>query len=129
MEQASSRGLCLDTDVSIALINGLPESAGIMDVIAQREIFLSSVTIFELFLRKTNLELVDVFIRKAEILDFDEGAAKVASSLEKKLTRIGRKIPVRDLFIAATVIANDCEFLTFNRKDFEKVEGLKLLDF
>lgn len=123
------RGLCLDTDVSIAIIKDASVLSRIADVAHGRTPFITSVTVFELLLRKTNMEPVEKFIAKTEILNFDEPAAKMASQLDKSLKQKGTPVDWRDLFIAATSIVNNCELATLNRKDFEKIEGLKLLDF
>lgn len=123
------RRLCLDTDVSIAIIKDASVLSRIAAAAYGRTPFISSVTVFELLLRKTNMEPVEKFIAKTEILNFDEPAAKMASQLDKSLKQKGTPVDWRDLFIAATAIVNNCELATLNRKDFEKIEGLKLLDF
>ena len=123
------RGLCLDTDVSIAIIKDATVLSRISNVAPGRKPFISSVTMFELLLRKTNLEHVEKFIAKTEILNIDCSAARIASQLEKSLKQKGTPTDWRDLFIAATAIANNCELATLNRKDFGNIEGLKLLEF
>ena len=127
MGRETTQGICLDSDASIAIINKLPQGFRILQLIEGKRIFLTSVTVFELFRRQTNLEVIQRFIERFDILSFDEKAAKNASALEKELTKEGRKVAVRDLFIAATVLAHDCHFLTLNTKDFEKIHGLKLV--
>ncbi len=37
--------------------------------------------------------------------------------------------PLRDLFIASTSIVNDCTLVTLNKKHFENIKDLQLLDF
>ncbi|MBS3138638.1 type II toxin-antitoxin system VapC family toxin [Candidatus Woesearchaeota archaeon] len=119
--------ICLDSDVCIAILRNESRAQQIKDLIVDAEICVSTVTIFELFLRRTNLDVVDEFIGKIDRLSLNEHAARYASSLYKTLEQNGTPIELRDLFIAATCIAHDCFFLTFNVKHFERVHGLKLI--
>ena len=41
----------------------------------------------------------------------------------------GKQIEDSDIFIAATAIVNDCTLVTANIKHFERVEGLKLINW
>ena len=41
----------------------------------------------------------------------------------------GKQIEDDDIFIAATAIVNDCTLVTANIKHFERVEGLKLINW
>ena len=41
----------------------------------------------------------------------------------------GKQIEDNDIFIAATAIVNDCTLVTANVKHFERVEGLKLINW
>ena len=63
--------------------------------------------------------------RQIPVLDFDREAADVYQQLRRSRIRIG----TMDLKIAAIVIALDATLLTRNRRDFEKVPGLKYADW
>ncbi len=128
MDGQGLQRICLDTDASIAIINELPIASNILRAVSGRKVAITSITVFELYLRKTNLEVVDDFVISNKVLIFDTEAAKIGSLIEKDLSRKGKKTEIRDLFIAATAIANNCELLTLNRKDFEGIEGLRLTD-
>lgn len=41
----------------------------------------------------------------------------------------GKQIEDNDIYIAATAIVNDCTLVTANVKHFERVEGLKLINW
>ena len=41
----------------------------------------------------------------------------------------GKQIEDNDIYIAATAIVNDCTLVTVNVKHFERVEGLKLINW
>lgn len=47
----------------------------------------------------------------------------------KDLKKRGKLIPMRDLFIASSSIVNNCALATLNKKHFENIKGLELLNF
>lgn len=57
-------------------------------------------------------------------LDVLEKAVEIYVQLHK-----GKQIEDNDIFIAATAIVNDCTLVTANIKHFERVEGLKLINW
>lgn len=118
--------ICLDTSVCIELVKGNTDVKSELDSYLGAENFISSITVFELFLRKTNLLPIEKFIRDFEIVSIDENIAKKASFIFKDAEKIGRPMDIRDIFIAATCIMHNLEFITLNRKDFEHIRELKL---
>ena len=60
-----------------------------------------------------------------QLLDYDERASDVFTSLVKQHTRVG----TMDLRIASIAIANDMTLLTRNTVDFERVPGLRIEDW
>lgn len=121
--------VCLDTDVCISIIKGINKTDKISDLIGDGKLFASSVTIFELYLRRENLEEVADFLNGIFVLDFNEDCAKKASNIEKELKAKGITIEIRDIFIASTAIINNCTLATFNKKHFSNINNLKLLEF
>jgi tRNA(fMet)-specific endonuclease VapC len=61
------------------------------------------------------------FFAKFAIIDFEDAAAVKFDELRKAKIRI----PTRDLKIAATALTSDSPVITANRRDFEKVPGLR----
>ncbi len=119
--------ICLDSDASITILKEDNRIDLIKKAIDNKEIFLSAVTVFELFLRKTNLEIVEEFISRFKILDIDKFVARKASNIHKELQQRGEIIDIRDLLIASSCIINNCKLLTFNKRDFERIKELKLI--
>lgn len=120
------KSLCLDTNVVIEIIKGNKEVSSRLPSDPSYFIYLSSVSIFELYLRQYNLNDLDSFIQTVDILPFDEHSAKVASQIHKELSEKGKLPPLRDLFIGATCIAHDTPLMTFNKKDFIHMDGLQI---
>ena len=119
--------VCLDTDFVISVLNNENRASELIKDIESLEIFVSVVTLFELFQRETNLEQIEIFRNKVKILNLDELAARKAASVFKNLRKEGRIIEFRDIFIASTCIINNCRLATFNKKHFENIRELKLI--
>lgn len=119
--------VCLDTDTVIAILNNEERAANLTDKIGQSTIFITTITLFELLLRKTNLQAIETLRNKVYVLDFDEDSARKASLLFKELQSKGRITDIRDVFIAAICLMNKCALATFNKKHFEHIEEIVLL--
>lgn len=63
-----------------------------------------------------------------EVLPFAIKTAEVAADLSIRLRKNRIQLSNDDLFIAATALANDLPLATLNRKHFERIDGLKLVD-
>ena len=87
------------------------------------------MSIFELFLREKNLHPIEELLFRTNILDFTELSARKASEILKELKNKGKMIDMGDLFIASTAIVNKCALATLNKKHFENIRELNLLDF
>lgn len=120
--------LCLDTDVSIEILKNTAKAPKLLDLAKSSEVYIATISIFELLLRETNLEAIEKLLSKADVLDFSETSARKAAEIFKDLKRKGQMIPMRDLFIASTAIANNCALATLNIKDFKNIKELKILE-
>lgn len=121
--------VCLDTDVCIAIVRQQGPYKEILRKAFSLRAYIMAITLFELLLRETNIYQIENFIKDLELLSFDSMAARKASDIQKELKAKGRIIDIRDLFIASTSIVNNCILATLNKKHFENIKGLKLLDF
>ena len=73
--------IALDTSVCIEIIKNKQRGISISEQISGNEIFLASVGLFELLLRRTNLEAVEELASRVNLLAFDEKAARKASDI------------------------------------------------
>ena len=121
--------VCLDTDACIAIMKGDAKAEKLSDLLASSKLFVASITVFELFLRKENLSEVKDFLDGIYVLDFDEYCAVKASNIQKELKSKGKLLELRDIFIASIVIVNNCSLATFNKKHFSRIHEAQLLDF
>lgn len=60
-----------------------------------------------------------------QVLPFDETAALYFQQFQQQRLRVG----TQDLRIAAIALANQCTVITRNRRDFERVPGLRVEDW
>ncbi|MBS3104883.1 type II toxin-antitoxin system VapC family toxin [Candidatus Woesearchaeota archaeon] len=121
--------VCLDTDVSIEILKNTTKASKLLDLTKDSEVYITTISIFELLLRETNLDAIEKLLLRTAILDFSELSARKAAEIFKDLKIKGQMIPLRDLLIASTAIANNCALATLNIKDFRNVKNLALLDF
>ena len=123
MDQA----VCLDTDVCIEIIKDTSNGEKVIELIKNKDVFISSISVFELYLRNFNLDKIDFFLEKISVLNFDTITVKKSSEIDKKLKEKGKILEIRDIFVAASCIVKSLELATFNIKHFESIKELKLL--
>ncbi len=94
------------------------------------QLAISTITEFEIYTGATEAQLTfwDVFLSEIRILPFDSKAARVAVDIQRDLKKLRKSIEKADLFIAATAIANELSLDTLNRKHFNSIKSLMLLD-
>ncbi len=127
----------LDTNACIRVLNGSsPAVAARLQVTSPAEVRLCSVVKAELIYgaRKSarvgdNLRLLLRFFAPLVSLPFDDRCAEEAGLIRLDLERSGRPIGPSDLLIAATARANDLVLVTHNRREFERVPGLRIDDW
>jgi len=129
-------GLIFDSSEIIAL----ERSRGKVDeLIAGREdepFGISVVTVAELLhgVERADSEtrrirrqaFVEKVIELFPVLPFDTAAARIYARIWASLIKRGFTVGAHDLIIAATAISLDYTVVTSNRRDFEKIEGLRL---
>ncbi len=87
---------------------------------------ISIITQIELLCWNTNnvtTENVKDFIADSVILDISPDVISHCVSLRK-----GKKIKIPDAIIAATALADGYTIITANEKDFNSIEGLKIIN-
>lgn len=93
-------------------------------------LFVSSITEFEVIngASAEHLEFWNKMLNRFTILNFDSSAARQATEIVKQLKVQRKSMDKPDLFIAATAMAHQLTLDTANRKHFEYINGLQLLD-
>ena len=125
----------LDTNVCIAVINGVPANVRdrVTKLVARDEtIAVSTVTLFELWFGvaksvrvDANTERLAVFRAPLEILPFDEEDARFAGTVRAELERAGTPIGAYDCLIAGQALRHSAMLVTANVQEFARVSGLR----
>jgi tRNA(fMet)-specific endonuclease VapC len=129
----------LDTDICIHLINRRPGFERVLRRLSGRsfgEICISAITVSELRYgvaksakSSENTAALEEFLSRFELLDYPVEAAEGYGQIRIGLERSGKPIGNNDLLIAAHALAVGARVATANRAEFERVPGLKVLDW
>ena len=100
-------------------------------------IALASITVSELLVgveradtlerRERRSTFVETVLHNFVIYPLDLDVARVHARLSAKLESLGLKIGPYDSIVAATALAHGYDVLTFNVREFERVQGLGVL--
>jgi tRNA(fMet)-specific endonuclease VapC len=94
------------------------------------ELFISSVTLYELYMGATTPEKendIKLITEDLSILPFSDSVAVEAARIYHRLRLSNKMIEFRDIFISATCLVNDLPLVTLNRKHFDRIKGLKII--
>jgi tRNA(fMet)-specific endonuclease VapC len=123
----------LDTDICIQAIKKrnrglaakITKHAGVMAI--------SDVTLFELYFGahgyenpEQRLEVIEEFRMQLRVLPFDTEAASIGGRIRHTLSKRGHSIGPFDLQIAATALSKELILVTGNKREFTRIQGLKL---
>ena len=91
---------------------------------------ISSITHYEIYSGTTTNQLAfwKSLLQRTKVLALDEIVAQTAVDINNELKRKRKQIGMADLFIAATAIANSLPFATLNRKHFDRIDSLNLVE-
>lgn len=91
---------------------------------------MSTITEYEIFVGATIAQNAywKEFLQRIIVYPFDTNAVAVAVDINNQLKQKRKQIDIADLFIAAIAISNNLLFATLNKKHFERIDGLKILE-
>lgn len=128
----ADKTLMIDTSLLIDYFRKTDKSKARLVLLSQsyEQLAISSVTEFEVYTGATSTQMAfwNDLLAEVKVLPFDSKAAHIAVEIQRELKGLRKTIEKADLFIAATAIANDLSLDTLNRKHFDKIGQLSLLD-
>ncbi len=128
----ADRTLMIDTTLLINYFRKTDKSNSRLVQLSERfdQLVISTVTEFEVYSGATDAQMTfwTELLSEVLVLPFDSQAAHMAVEIQRDLKKLRKSIEKADLFIAATAVANGLTLDTFNRKHFDKIKQLKLLD-
>jgi predicted nucleic acid-binding protein len=131
-------GLIVDTSVLIAAERRRFDLGRLFKDNPKESFYIASITAAELLhgveraqpaaRRKARAAYVEGVLDSFEVIDFDLPVARRHATLWATLELSGSIIGAYDLLIAATGLQNEYAILTLNSSEFQRVEGLRLID-
>ncbi|MBS3132978.1 type II toxin-antitoxin system VapC family toxin [Candidatus Woesearchaeota archaeon] len=121
-----------DTDVSIDYMRGKQGVVKLLDSI--EELHLTTITLAELFFGVYSLKSerllssLKSYIQKFNCLPFQLWDSIKFGEIKAGLKKKGSLIDDADIMIAAIVASYDFTLITRNVKDFQRINGLKILE-
>lgn len=126
----------LDTNIVIAAIQQHPKVLSRLTQTPLSRIALSSVVLGELQFGATksrhaaqNLANLQQCTEGMQMLDVDALSSACYAKIRHQLEAQGQMIGANDLWIAAQAVAHDCILVTHNRREFDRVDGLRCEDW
>ena len=91
---------------------------------------ISAVTKYEIYSGATSSQLSfwNNILEVVVILPFNEITVDTAVMINSTLKKKRKQLDIADLFIAATAVANNLPFATLNKKHFERIDLLNLVN-
>ena len=123
------RKILIDTNIAIGYIGNRlsAKSMNRLDTIFDAEYHISVINKIELLgypnLDKYEEDKFNLLINHSIIHPIDNKIIEETISIRK-----GHKIKLPDAIIAATCLVNGLDILTLNTKDFENIDGLKVIE-
>ncbi len=120
-----------DTDLLIDFLRGRGAGAQLTrELIAERRLRLTAVTGFELRVGTDFLPRRDEILRlfRSRTVPLDLASALRAGAVAAVLQQRGTGIGLADCLQAGICLRHDLPLATRNRKHFERVDGLRLVD-
>ncbi|RDL48906.1 tRNA(fMet)-specific endonuclease VapC [Ensifer sp. M14] len=126
----------LDTNICIFTVKNRPQQ--VRDAFNRHhgQLCMSSISLMELIcgaeksaMPERNLSVVEGFAARLEILHYDEVAASHTGQLRAELARSGTPIGPYDQLIAGHARSRGLIVVTNNRREFDRVPGLRVEDW
>lgn len=135
MTSLESTKYCLDSNFIIDLLSGKDNAVRLYEEIKDAPLTvtaIASVVLFEILRGKEQnqdkIRKFEELRQRMTVLPFGEKEAEEASEIEKAIHGKGLTIDIDDLLIGATAKTNGT-ILISNDRDYQKIEGLKLLTY
>lgn len=130
------RRYLLDSNFCISCLRRKPWALEALGSVTPAELAVPALTVGELVLgthlsgaQERERAKVDAFLLPFDVLAFGRDEALEWAALEAVLRKQGNRLEAEDGMIAATALAHRLTLVTGNRKHFERVPGLKLVDW
>jgi tRNA(fMet)-specific endonuclease VapC len=121
----------VDTDLVIDFLRGRGEGAPLVrHLLSAHRLRFTAVTAFEVRLGSDFLDRKDAIMRlfRSRTLPLDLSSGLIAGRVHAALLGDGKAIGLADALQAGICLRHELPFATRNRKHFQRVTGLRLVD-
>jgi tRNA(fMet)-specific endonuclease VapC len=126
----------LDTNICIYIVKNYPPGLRERFNRLAEQLCISSITLGELHYgaeksvrRLENLQAIEEFMARLEVLAFSAKAAAHFGQLRPELERAGRPTGAYDMLIGAHARSEGLTVVTNNRREFDRMPGLRVEDW
>jgi tRNA(fMet)-specific endonuclease VapC len=124
----------LDANAVIALLKGVPHFLQQIQRHRPNDFGLPAIVAHELYFgacrsQNSTESLARVEALPFEVVSFDREDARVAGEVRATLAQRGTPIGPYDVLIAGQALARQLTVVTHNRKEFQRVPGLRTVDW
>ncbi|EAA3133288.1 TPA: tRNA(fMet)-specific endonuclease VapC [Salmonella enterica] len=126
----------LDTNICIFTIKNKPEHVRERFNLNASRMCISSITLMELIYGaeksqapERNLAVVEGFVSRLEVLDYDAQAAIHSGQIRAELARKGTLVGPYDQMIAGHARSRGLVVVTNNIREFERIPGIRTEDW
>lgn len=126
----------LDTNICIFTVKNRPQPVREAFNRHHGQLCISSITLMELIygaersaMPEQNLAVIEGFSARLEVLNYDPAAASHTGQLRAELARTGTPIGPYDQLIAGHARSQGLILVTNNRREFDRVPGLRVEDW
>jgi predicted nucleic acid-binding protein len=91
---------------------------------------ISAISHYEIYSGTTTAQIPfwQGLLQQTTVLAFNQNVAQIAVDINNELKKKRKQIEMADLFIAATAITYDLPIATLNKKHFERIDGLYIIE-
>ena len=122
--------MVVDTGIFIEHLRAKDKLSTQLYKLSEQTLFVSAISVYELYMGATTKEKQDdvrAITENLVVLPFTNSESFQAAQIYHRLRNSNQMIEFRDIFIAATCLANDLPIVTLNKKHFNRIDGLRIL--
>ncbi len=132
MEKVEAQRICIDTDVIIDYLRGIPLYEDVLSwAVEEYECYVSPITTYELYyggFYSGKMEGVKEVLSCLISLPWGDKSSKESARIHVHLVKQGMDIGVKDVLIAGNCLSLNLPLLTRNIDHFSRVPGLHIIN-